>query len=387
MLGDCTILEKSDKGGYNQPMISHRLEALKSKMTQEKLEAVLISSVANITYLTNYANFFKEERDGYVLITKRGNYILTHSIYSKSLEGKIPGFEVVEISRRDPPEKIIQKVLKNTKAQIGIEEHDLRVYEYKRLNKVFKNLKDFDFKIKRAIKDTEEIKLIAKACEIGDQVFAGILKKIKAGITEKQLAFEIDSAIRKEGFEPSFRTIVAFGSNAAHPHHQSTDKPLTINDEQSSSMSKLILMDFGVVYKNYCSDMTRTVFFGKASEEQKKMYETVLTSQQKAVEFINAKKGQKIKASDVDKIARDYILKQGFPSIPHSLGHGIGLEVHEHPHLSPKSKELLEEGMVFSIEPGIYLIGEGGVRVEDLYVLQNSKILPLTHSNSDLIEL
>lgn len=361
-------------------MRSNRLETLKSKMLQEKLEAVLISSVANITYLTGYANFFREERDGYVLITKSGNFILTHSIYSKSLDGKIPGFEVMEISRREPSEKIIKKIVKKKNANIGIEEHDLRVYEYKMLKKIFENLKNFDLKIKRSVKDEQELKLISKACQIGDQVFAEVLKKIKAGISEKKLAYEIDQEIRSLGCEPSFRTIVAFGKNAAHPHHQSSDKQLTMNDN-------LILMDFGVLFENYCSDMTRTVFFGKPTTKQKKMYETVLESQQKATEFIRNQlaEGKKIKASDVDKVARNYIISQEFPSIPHSLGHGIGLEVHEHPHLSPRSKETLGEGMVFSIEPGIYEIGFGGVRIEDLYVMEKNNLKQITNSVKKLI--
>lgn len=348
-------------------------------MVQEKLDAVLISSVANITYLTNYANFFKEERDGYVLITKDKNLILTHSIYSKSLEGKIPGFEVKEISRREPPEKIIQQILKKKNAHLGIEEHDLRVYEYKRLLKVFKDLKAFDFRVKRSIKDKEEIKLIAKACEIGDRVFGQILKKIKPGMTEKQLALEIDNGIRQAGWKPSFRTIVAYGKNAAHPHHQSGEDKLIEN--------QFVLMDFGVEYQNYCSDMTRTVFLGVPSKTDEKIYHTVYESQQKAVDYVRnlLEKGKKIKAADVDKISRNHIMAGGFPSIPHSLGHGIGLEVHEHPHLSPKSKEYLEEGMVFSIEPGIYLLDEGGVRIEDLYIIENKKLRQLTNSLKNLI--
>ncbi len=362
-------------------MFEKRLKDLKERLSKEKLDGVLVSSVPNITYLTGYSNFFKEERDGYVLVTKDGNYILTHSIYSKSLEGKIPGFEVVEISRREPPEKIIQKLLKNKNARIGIEEHDLRVYEYKRLNKVFKNLKNFDLKIKRSVKDKEEIELIEKACEIGDQVFANVLNKIKEGISEKQLAFEIDTDIRKRGHEPSFRTIVAFGKNAAHPHHQSGQDKLEKN--------QFVLMDFGVSYENYCSDMTRTIFFGKPTDKQKKMYETVLQSQQKAVKFISdtLKRGKKIKAGDVDKVARVYIKSCGYPNIPYSLGHGIGLEVHEHPHLSPKSKEELIDGMVFSIEPGIYLQGFGGVRIEDLYVYAKGKLEQITTSPKNLIEI
>lgn len=361
--------------------MNHRLEKLKKVLHKQKLDVLLVSSVPNITYLTGYSNFFKEERDGYLLITKGGNYILTHSIYSKSLENKIPNFTVVEISRREPPEKAIRKILKNTNTYIGIEEHDLRVYEYKKLVSVFKNLKNFDLKIKRSIKDKDEIKLISKACKIGDKIFSQILKKIELGITEKQLVFEIESLIKKRGFDTSFKTIVAFGANAAFPHHQSGQTKLEKN--------QFVLMDFGVNYKNYCSDMTRTIFFGKPSEKQIKMYKTVLQAQQKAVDFINSsvKSGKLIKAADADKAARKYIISKDYPTIPHSLGHGIGLEVHEYPNLSLKSKDILKPGMVFSIEPGIYIPNFGGVRIEDLVVLEKTGPRLLTKAPKQIIQI
>lgn len=369
-------------------MFEKRIKKLREKLLEEKLEAVLISSVANITYLTGYSNFFKEERDGYLLITKDGNYILTHSIYSKSLDGKIPNFKVIEISRREPPEKVMQKILQNANAQIGIEEHDLKVYEYKKLLNIFKNLKNFDFKVKRSIKDKEEIELIAKACKIGDEVFSGILKKIKLGISEKKLAFEIDRLIKKEGDDSSFRTIAAFGKNASFPHHESGQDKL--------NKGEFVLMDFGVKFKNYCSDMTRTVFFGKVTQKHREIYEVVLEAQNRAVDFINScmKSGRRVKAKDVDKAAREYIISKGYPSIPHSLGHGVGLEVHEDPHLSPKSKDILKEGMVFSIEPGIYLPAGrqgmpdfGGVRIEDLYVLEEKGLRQITNAPKNLFTI
>ncbi|OGE64464.1 hypothetical protein A3J13_02030 [Candidatus Daviesbacteria bacterium RIFCSPLOWO2_02_FULL_36_8] len=360
-------------------MFEKRIKDLRKKLLKEKLDGVLISSVASITYLTGYSNFFKEERDGYVFITSGGNYILTHSIYSKALKGKILNFEVIEISRRDPPEKILQNILKRETASIGIEEHDLRVYEYKRLNKAFKNLKNFELKVDRVIKNKHEIELISKACKVGDKVFEKVFKKIKLGMSEKQLVFEIESLIKKEDLDVSFRTIVAFGTNASAPHHLSGKTKLEMN--------QFIVMDFGVLFENYCSDMTRTVFFGNPSEKQKYIYNIVLESQKKAVEFLEKalKNKKSIKAADVDKTARDYIISKGYPSIPHSLGHGIGLEVHEGPHLSPKSKDILKEGMVFSIEPGIYLEGFGGVRIEDLFVLGKKGLKQITNSKKELI--
>jgi len=232
----------------------------------------------------------------------------------------------------------------------------------------------------RIIKGAEEIQAIKNACLLGDEVYSNILKNLKTGKTENEIAFEIELLIRKNEAKISFPAIVAFGSNGSFPHHVPTDKKLQKNT--------FVLMDFGVKLNNYCSDMTRTIFFGTATKEQRQAYNTVLESQQKAVEHIEKKlaKKEKIKATDVDKIARKHIISQGFPTIPHSLGHGIGLEVHELPHI-PGTKEQLEEGMVFSIEPGVYLSDKFGVRIEDLYAIENNELIPLTISTKKLLEI
>lgn len=163
------------------------------------------------------------------------------------------------------------------------------------------------------------------------------------------------------------------------PHHQTGNTKLNYGD--------IVLLDLGAKIENYCSDMTRTLFFGKPSRKQKEIYKTVLIAQQRAVDVINAtiKNGKQVKAAAVGEVARKYIISKGYPSIPHSLGHGIGLEVHEHPSLSPKSRDILKEGMVFSIEPGIYIEGFGGIRIEDLFVLEKSGLRQLTTSSKDKI--
>jgi len=238
----------------------------------------------------------------------------------------------------------------------------------------------------RLIKAVHEIASIEKACNLGDKTFDYILTKIKEGVSEKELALEIKRFIKKHKAKTSFPPIVAFGKNSSIPHHVPThnSKLLTHNS--------IILLDFGVRLNNYCSDMTRTVFFGSPTAEYKKMYQTVLDAQQKALEHLVAhlEGGRKdsfevesIKAKNVDKVARDYIISRGYPTIPHSLGHGIGLEVHEAPIISPKSKDTLKPGMVFTIEPGIYIPGFGGIRIEDVVVLEKPCRL-LTKSPSDL---
>ncbi|MEK9178711.1 MAG: M24 family metallopeptidase, partial [Patescibacteria group bacterium] len=221
-----------------------------------------------------------------------------------------------------------------------------------------------------------EIEKIKKACEIGDKVYSQTLKKIRIGVSEKELAKEIVRLIRTEGASLSFRPIVAFGKNAYEIHHKANDTKLRKNHG-------FIKLDLGAKFEGYCSDMTRTVFFGKATEKQKKIYGTVLEAQKKAMSLV--KDGRR--AFDADKIARDYIKAQGFPLYPHTLGHGIGKKVHEGFRLGPKSKTILRNGMVFTIEPGIYLKGFGGVRIEDTFLLKNGKLESLTKSSKILIEL
>ena len=248
---------------------------------------------------------------------------------------------------------------------------------------MLKVLKTINADSLRIIKTNNEIKKIKKACRLGDKTFDYILKKIKFGVTEKEIAFEIEFFIKKSGGDISFRPIVAFGENSAVPHHQATNNKLTNN--------QIVLLDFGVKLNNYCSDMSRTIFFGSAEEEFKKMYDAVLQAQDLAIQQFSKKtikqleKG--IKASEIDKIARDHITSKGYKTIPHSVGHGIGIEVHEAPHLSPNSKDILKEGMVFSIEPGIYIPGFGGVRIEDLVVLEKTGVRLITRSSRKLIDI
>jgi len=237
------------------------------------------------------------------------------------------------------------------------------------------------------VKSPAEILAIEKACRLGDKTFDYVLGKIKEGVSEKGLAFEIQFFIKKQGADISFPPIVAFGKNSAFPHHVPThnSKLLTHNS--------IILLDFGVRLNNYCSDMTRTVFFGSANAEYRKIYQTVLDAQNKAIDFLNSlfivhnSKNKTVKASKVDKIARKYITSQGYPTIPHSLGHGIGLEVHESPRLSPKSKDILKPNMVFTIEPGIYLPGFGGVRIEDVVTIEKSGPRLITKCPKQMVQI
>lgn len=359
-------------------MFSNRIRELRSNLKEQQLDAALISSVPNITYLTGFANFSKDEREAYIFIGSDFAYIITDGRYTEAVKRNVAHLTIFERGNGKSADNLFKKHRKEIN-QLGIEENNLTVAEHKILSRHFKNTKHFDVSNLRSVKTKEEISKIEKACKIGDLAFNHILKKIKIGISEKEIVRELEDFVRSKGVVLSFPAIVAFGKNSSVPHHQTGNTKLTEED-------KFILLDFGVEYENYCSDMTRTIFFGKPTERQKKIYKTVLEAQQRAVDFLSSaiKLGKKVRVSKVDKVARDYIISKGYLTIPHSLGHGIGLEVHEHPSLSPHSKDILKEGMVFSIEPGIYLPNFGGVRVEDLFVLKKNTLKQLTRSPKKL---
>lgn len=374
-------------GGTICLMLKNRLDQLKRNLQKEKLDAVLVSSVSNIEYLTGYWNFSKDEREAYLFVGHGFEYIITDGRYSEAIKKAVSHLKLFERGHRKSTENLFKKHKEEIKT-LGIEEDNLTVAEFKKIKKHFKNIKHFNVRYLRSIKNKEEIENIKKACKIGDSAFKFILQKIthpsfggKIGVSEKDIAGELEKFVRENGAELSFSPIVAFGKNSSIPHHQTGKTKLKNGD--------IVLLDLGAKVENYCSDMTRTIFFDKPTDQQKKIYKTVLEAQQKAADFINRaiKNGKKITGKDVDKVAREYIRSCGFPSIPHSLGHGIGLEVHEHPSLSPKSRDILRAGMVFSIEPGIYLEGFGGVRIEDLFVYEKGGLRQLTTSPKEIIQL
>ncbi|MCL5113639.1 MAG: Xaa-Pro peptidase family protein [Patescibacteria group bacterium] len=359
-----------------------RLLDLRTFIKRQNLDALLVSSVPNIIYLTSYCAFSYFEREAFLIISKNENYLITDGRYSEAVS-KIPGFTLLEISNKNSIDDIFKSLPKINR--LGIEDENISLSEGKKLKKYFKIVPMRELKNLRIVKEENEISKIRRACEIGDKAFKYILSKIKKGVSEKEIAFEIELFIKKAGADIAFPSIVAFGANSSIPHHQTSNQRLKINGQ--------ILLDFGVKFENYYSDMTRTIFFGKADEKFKKIYNTVLESQQKAIDYLSSSfyprssADKKVKASNVDRVAREHITDNDFPTIPHSLGHGIGIEVHEAPRLSPKSKDILRPGMVFSVEPGVYIPNFGGVRIEDLVLIRENKLEILTHSPKEIIEL
>ncbi len=363
--------------------MDERILNVKDWLKKKELDAFFISSVSNIIYLTNYSGFSYFEREAFLVISKNQNFLITDGRYKEEVS-KIPHFQLLEISNKNSLEDILRHLSKKMK-KLGIEDDDISLSESKKLEKYFKITSVSELKNLRIIKTEDEISKIKKAGEIGDETFKFILGKIRKGVCEKEIAFEIEFFIKRKRADISFHPIVAFSKNSSIPHHKTNNEKLMTNN--------IVLLDFGVKFENYCSDMTRTIYFGRADDKFKKIYNTVLTAQKLAIEFLvssfnfPSSNSKKVKASSVDKVARNYIVSKGFPAIPHSLGHGIGIEVHEPPRLSPLSQDLLKPGMVFSVEPGIYLPGFGGVRIEDLVLIKKDKVEILTHSPKEIIGL
>ena len=359
-------------------------EELKTELKILKLDCLLITSAQNIFYLTKYKGFSKNEREAIILITETNNYLLTDKRYLNELQ-ILKDFKLVEISPTNSLLKTLTKISnENHLKSIGFETDNLTFNEYQKFRKIFNNFKPFESSIEklREVKNKEEIEKIRKACALSDLGFNFILQQLKENITEEELANKLEIFLKEKNASLSFKPIIAFGKNSAVPHH--------LNSNIKLKKGNIVLIDIGAETEGYCSDMTRTVFFGNISEKQEKIYKTVLEAQRIAEKFINNQlsvTNNQLLARDVDKIAREYIISKNFPSIPHSLGHGIGIDVHEKPNLSPKSKSILKSGMIFSIEPGIYLEGFGGVRIEDLYLLTDTKLEKITHSTSNIISL
>ncbi len=329
-------------------------------------EAVFISSYPNIFY---YSNF--ESEDAILIITKNEQLLFTDSRYTIQAKLQSPLYEICDIS------KIEEKIKSLSQNVLCIEEDFVTVSQFSKMQSYGKKLKPFSKSIKeiRKIKDSEEIKKIAMAEGLGDKAFSYVLDLIKPGKTEKEIAIELEFYMRKNGASgTSFDTICASGVRSSMPHGVAIDKVIEKGD--------FLTLDFGCVLDGYCSDMTRTVVVGEASSRQKEIYSVVLMAQKACLDMLKAG----VSCADADKAARDIIKEYGYGEyFGHGTGHGVGVQVHELPNLSPKSDDILTVGNVVSVEPGIYIEGFGGVRIEDLVQIGDKNVLNLTKSEKDLL--
>ncbi len=293
-------------------------------------------------------------------------FVITDGRYTLDAKEKASA-EVIEA--KDLIKKAKELILKYRPKKLTIDPLNWNKKDYNELLKVvnLKNEEHFSHK-KRVIKSKNELEIIKKAAKKGAKAFDEFAKEIKTGADEFELGFKFKKILTKRGKKDiSFEPIVAINENAAKPHALPTRKTLKKGD--------LLLLDAGIKYKRYCSDRTRTIFIGKnisMSKRQKfpkkiqKIYDVVLRAQEAAIKAVRVG----IKAKELDKIARDIITKAGYGKyFVHSLGHGVGLDIHEWPYINSKNEIILKEGMVFTIEPGIYIPGEFGIRIEDMVAI------------------
>lgn len=341
-----------------------RCDRLRSSLKEG--EGVIVSGYPNIFYYSGFTS-----SDAVLFITKHRQVLVTDSRYMLQARQEAKDFEIRDITDG------LQKIADGLDClSFGYEENYVTVNELKSFQKFSKELVPMQQTIskQRYTKDEAEIKKIAASEELAVAAFNDTLKKIRAGMTEREVALMLEFYMRREGAQKSsFETIVASGLRSAMPHGVATDKVLGIGD--------FVTMDFGCVLDGYCSDMTRTVVLGKCSPRQKEIYDVVLNAQNAAISAMTVGK----KCADIDKVARDIITDAGYgKNFGHSLGHSVGIEIHESPNLSPKSEDVLKTGNVVTVEPGIYIEGFGGVRIEDVVVI-DEKVQNLTDCSKDLI--
>ena len=349
--------------------------------------ALLQKTGANMILITDRYNlrYFSGFRggEGIAVITAAGRYLIVDSRYTESakedVSNKNSGFTVIEFNNDNPKFKILDEIILGIDGNINIvfEDKSLTVAEYREMSREIaeafkKYFSEYEEKLRsslmnwipagdifereRRIKTPEEIELLRQAEAIGDAAFSDILKILKPGMTELEVAAEIEYSLKKHGAEGlSFDTIAASGINSSKPHAIPGRKKLENGD--------FLTMDFGCIYEGYCSDMTRTVAVGRADDEMKKVYNTVLKAQTEALSAVRAG----LICKDVDNIARSIISEAGYGQyFGHGLGHSVGLYIHESPALNTRDETVLCEGMIETIEPGIYIPGKWGVRIEDM---------------------
>jgi len=328
-------------------------------MGAKNLDCLIVSSPANISYLTSFASC-----DSYLLLSKKKNIYFTDFRYAEEVKLKLKGTAVIN-KFSDSVFKSIASACLNIKARrIGFEEKYVSIADYKKLKQSLKrgrNLVPVTSLIEdlRSVKEQAEIRQIRKAIKITLKALKFIKNFIKPGKKEIEVVAELERFIRYQGARAAaFSIIVASGSNSSYPHHISGERKIRKNEP--------VMVDIGVDYNGYKSDLTRVFFLGKINILAQDICETVLEAQKRAVRKIRAG----ATAREVDSAARNYIAEKGFGEFfGHSLGHGVGLEVHEKPRLSSKDNSVLMPGEVFTVEPAIYLPGRFGIRIEDMVLV------------------
>jgi Xaa-Pro aminopeptidase len=343
----------------------NRIQRLRQALAEKGLDGLLVSQPENRRYLSGF-----DGSAGFLLVTPKKAILATDFRYTERARGQAPEYEIFQI-KSDMDEWFPELTTGLGLGTLGFEAEHVTLATYRKLTGILDKTKsrlrmlptDGLVESLRAIKEPAELELIIRASEITDRAVEYIQDKIEVGVRENELAWELEKFLRQQSGEGlAFEVMVASGPNAALPHFNPSPRAI--------SNGEPVVIDIGARQGGYCSDLSRTLWAGEADEELKKVYDIVLGAQLTALAVI--KEG--MTGDEADSLARTVIEEAGYgDAFGHSLGHGVGLAAHELPRLGPKSEDRLVEGMVFTVEPGIYLTGWGGVRVEDVAVMEGGK--------------
>jgi len=362
-----------------------RRKRLRNYLTLHNIKSFLLTDFYNILYLTGFKTLSPHEKEAKLVVTPDSFYFITDTRYQTEAGRYFKSANDVEVLIQSPDRTFIQIVsgifTDQDIRQLGFEKHDLSYAWFEYLQNSLKavqlkglNNVVMDF---RNQKDINEIDFMKKAASFTDECLADVLQNIKGGIRERDIMHRMESWVKSRGLEFSFDPIVAFDEHSALPHYNNKMSDGVLGEHS------IILIDMGITYKDYCSDITRVFFHGKPTKDQEKAYNDLLHIQKKTISALQFG----IKLDKIDMTARQGLIDKGYPAIPHSTGHGVGLEVHEGLRVAHTVRDELKEGIVLTIEPGIYFEGKWGMRIEDTVHLIDGKAQSLTQFPKNLIVL
>ena len=355
-------------------MLDNRISAARGCLERVGADLLLVTNLSNIRYLTGFTG-----SEGTLILSPREGWFLTDSRYTSQAKTEVAGAQVLQFSAK--METLTDLMKQQGAARVAFEAGNMSVALYQELCGKLPGVEwlsaDTEMTPIRSVKDAGELSLLERVAGIASQSLLETLSLIRPGALESEVAWALEVAMRNRGAEgKSFDFIVASGERGALPHGKASDKKIQAGE--------LITIDYGAFYRGYCSDETVTVCLGQPDQKQLEVYETVRAAQQLAIDAV--KPGISLK--ELDAKARDYIASKGYGDyFGHGLGHGIGIDIHEYPTVSPKSSTIAEEGMVFTIEPGIYIPGWGGGRIEDSVVVERDGCRRITQVPKELMLL
>jgi Xaa-Pro aminopeptidase len=363
--------------------IEPRITRLREVLAAKTLDALLVTKLANVRYLTGFTG-----SAAMLLIAAADALFVTDGRYTEQSHEQLSAAGVaagaggdvrIDIGLTAAAQQALLAGAVRAGSRLGLEDHSVTWADQRGFAETFAGVELVPagalVEDLRRVKDAGEIDRIRRACAIGDEAFQALLPRLAAGITERQFALELEFAMRERGASGnSFDPIIAAGPNGAKPHARPSDRVIGRNE--------LVVCDFGCIVDGYCSDMTRTVSIGDPGADARRLYDVVLTSQQAG----RARVAAEVPCADIDRASRDVIADAGWAdAFSHSTGHGVGLEIHEAPRVAATARDTLVVSDVVTVEPGVYLPGIGGVRIEDTVVVDAAGSEPLTLTPKDLV--